>query len=112
MLPPKLKLSFTVSVPLVEAQVLLDDIAVWQKSRAAAAQCRRVEALAVRIIVVPEAAIEREFAERRTDAAVEVDLGGGTIGKIDALAGNTRIGLQVGVDIVTRLETRRDRRPY
>jgi hypothetical protein len=50
--------------------------------------------LAVWIIVVPIAAIEREFAERRTDAAVEVDLGGGTIGEVDALARNSGIGLE------------------
>src|SRR4029077_7458257 len=99
------------AVKLVEAEILLDDVAVRQrhKSRATAAQRCRVEALTIRIVVVPEAAIEREFAERRTDAAVDVDLGGGAVGEVDALAGNAGIGLEVGVDVVARLEAHRGR---
>ena len=80
-------------------------------NQAISAQRCRVEALTVQRLVVPEAAIEREFAERRTDAAVDVDLGGGAVGEVDALAGNSGIGLQVGVDVVARLEAGCGRRP-
>ena len=37
--------------------------------------------------------------------------GGGAIGKLDALAGDSRVGLQVGIDVVARLEAGCGRRP-
>src|SRR6185437_16729809 len=70
----------------------------------ARAQRRRVEALPARVIVVPNAEIERELVEGRAYAAVEVDLGRGAIGERDALAGNAGVALEVRIPIIARLE--------
>src|SRR6185312_12594353 len=62
------------------------------------------------IIIIPKADIERDRAEGRTHAAVEVDLRRGVVGELDALAGDAGIELPVRVDVVARLEIRRDGR--
>ena len=105
------------AVHFPEAQVLLDHVAVARQAerdrvriQQAVATLGGVVALTARIPVVPGAEVERELAEGRPDAAVEVDFGGGTVRERDALAGDAHIALQLVGEVVARLEIGRDRR--
>src|SRR6266481_4059753 len=95
------------AVNFSEAYVGFDDVAVQQAAQTARGEI--VEALSPRIPVVPTAKIEKEPAEGRPDAAVEVDLGGGAVRERDALPRQAHIALQAVVEIVSRLEVGRDR---
>src|SRR5882672_4219214 len=89
------------------AQIGFDDVAVQQAAQTAADET--VEALFARIPVVPTAKIEKEPAEGRPDAAVEVDLAGSAVRDRDALPRQAHIALQAVAEIVSRLEIGRDR---
>ena len=107
------------AVDFIEAQVLLDRVAVRKRLRKNAAARRAIEGVAVghggkalpaRVPVVPSAEVERDWTEGRTPAAVEVDLTSGAVREVDAGATEAEVQLVVFVDVVARLEIRRDRR--
>ena len=64
---------------------------------------RGIEALPSRIPIVKEAKFEREFAECRPEATIEIELGRSAIRKSDTCSGNPRKKLQILCDVQPRL---------
>jgi hypothetical protein len=107
------------AIELDKAEVLLYSVTIGQSGRhgcAAAegrARCRPdggTETLTARVVIVPSAKIEGEFADDRPNAAIKIHLGCRAIREIDALARNPNIALPVRVEIVACLEARLGRR--
>src|SRR5204863_9060763 len=113
-LPVVLDGAVHLTIDFEEADVLLPDIAAGEEPRGRADRAHAapgntarkdvVGALSAWIQIPPDAEVEPEGAEGRTNTAVDVDFSRGAVRKGDALGGGTDIELQILGDVVARLE--------
>ncbi len=106
------------AVELDEAEIVLDRVAAGVGAgEQIGAERVRIEQVGVvagepgksppaRVVVVPDAEVERELAEGRPNSAVEIDLGRSVVRELDAVSAGADIELQVVVNC-SRSSTRR-----
>src|SRR6202790_2613934 len=118
-LPVVIDRVISLAVDLEEADVLLQGVAVGKedgvgadRANTAAGDATGQDAFgttSARIEVTPDTNVEGEGTEGRSNTAVDIDFGRGTICKRDALAADADVELQVLVDVISRLEIGGDR---
>src|ERR1700676_5263321 len=119
-LPVVIDRVISLAVDLEEADVLLQDVAVGNEDGVGADRANTaagdatgkgvaVGTTPARIEVAPDTNVEGEGTEGRSNTAVDIDFGRGTICKRDALAADANVELQVLVDVISWLEIGGDR---